>query len=481
MEAKQRNSILTVLFIGVLMGALDIAIVGPALPAIQSQFNGSARTLSWIFSIYVLFNLIGTPLMAKLSDQFGRRTIYLLDVALFGLGSLVVALSPNFDFVLLGRAIQGFGAGGIFPVASAVIGDTFPPEKRGGALGLIGAVFGLAFLVGPILGGVILTLADWHWLFLINLPVAALVIVLSLRTLPASRPDTSKSFDWLGMTVLSVMLASLAWAVNHLDVENFFPNLFSLNVLPFILLVALLLVALIQVERRVKNPILSLDLFDRTQLRLTYVLSAGAGFAEASLVFMSLLAVASLGAAGVTTKNSSYLLMPVVVAMAFGSPMAGRFLDKFGSRMVILTGTVIMAVGMFLLGLFAGSLAMFIISGLLIGLGMSALLGAPLRYIMLNEAEVSERSIAQGIVAVFASTGQLLGGTLTGAIAASRAQTSGDAAGYSLAFLVIGGISVLLVVLALQLKSRAAEQATVQHNEASHAAKQAGPAAAETR
>ncbi len=148
-----RNKILALLFVGVLMAALDIAIIGPALPSIQATFGVDERALTWVFSIYVLMNLVGTPLMAKLSDIYGRRNIYVMDVALFGLGSAIVLVSPSFGVLLLGRAIQGLGAGGIFPVAAAVIGDTFPPEKRGGALGLIGAVFGLAFIVGPILGG----------------------------------------------------------------------------------------------------------------------------------------------------------------------------------------------------------------------------------------------------------------------------------------------------------------------------------------
>ena len=98
-------------------------------------FGVDERALTWVFSIYVLMNLVGTPLMAKLSDIYGRRNIYVMDVALFGLGSAIVLVSPSFGVLLLGRAIQGFGAGGIFPVAAAVIGDTFPPEKRGGALG----------------------------------------------------------------------------------------------------------------------------------------------------------------------------------------------------------------------------------------------------------------------------------------------------------------------------------------------------------
>ncbi len=462
MEPRQRNLILTVLFIGVLMGALDIAIVGPALPAIRAQYQLNERSLSWIFSLYVLFNLIGTPLMAKLSDQFGRRSIYVLDVALFAVGSLGVALAPSFPFVLMGRAVQGFGAGGIFPVASAVIGDTFPAEKRGSALGLIGAVFGLAFLIGPILGGVILSLATWHWLFFINLPIAAVVMVLSLKYLPATRPAESKRFDWAGAITLTLMLASLALAVNQLDVQRFFASLVSIPTLPFLAAFAVLFVLLTRVEKTAENPIVPASLFNRPQLRLTYALSAGAGFAEAGLVFLPLLAVISLSGSGIQEKNASWMLMPVVLAMVVGSPTSGRMLDRFGSRTVILAGTSLLTVGMILVGLFSSSLAVFIFSGVLIGLGLSALLGAPLRYIMLNESRLEERSVAQGVVAIFSSTGQLLGGALTGAIASSSTGSGVAGTGYSLAFLVIGGISLFLAVLAIQLKSRQAEQAATQ-------------------
>ena len=156
------TEILILLFIGVLMGALDISIVGPAIPSIEKTIHVEPRALGWIFSIYVLLQLTGIPLFAKLSDMFGRRNIYALSVGIFGLGSLVVVFSNYFSILLLGRAIQGFGASGIFPIALAVIGDVFPPEKRGSALGMIGAVFGIAFIVGPILAGTLLAFFPWN-------------------------------------------------------------------------------------------------------------------------------------------------------------------------------------------------------------------------------------------------------------------------------------------------------------------------------
>ncbi|HEX7975879.1 MAG TPA: MFS transporter, partial [Anaerolineales bacterium] len=444
-----------VLFLGVLMGALDIAIIAPALPSIQASFKVGDRLLAWTFTIYVLFNLIGTPLMAKLSDTLGRRSVYILDVTLFACGSLVVALSPSFSVLLVGRALQGFGAGGIFPVASAVIGDTFPPEKRGSALGLIGAVFGLAFIIGPVLGGVVLAFLGWQWLFIVNLPIAAVVIVLSIHLLPRTRPESRPAFDWPGMASLSVLLVSLAYAINQIDTGHFLASLSSMDVWPFLLLAAMLLPIFIYIERRAADPILCLDLFSTRQAALANILSAGAGLGEVGMVFLPALAVAALG---LTKSTSSYLLMPVVLAMAIGSPVVGRLLDRLGSRVVVFVGAGLLAAGMFLLSLLASSLAMFILSGLVIGLGLSALLGAPVRYIMLNEASAENRTAAQGAITLFTSVGQLISSSLVGAVAASQ---GGGVAGYSEAYLVIGGVALLLTFLTFGLKSRAEEQATL--------------------
>ena len=224
MEDYKRNRVLLVLFIGVLMGALDIAIIGPALPSIQRDFGLNDRTLGWTIAIYVLFNLIGTPLMAKLSDLLGRRPIYLSAVTLFALGSVLVAVCPNFGVLLIGRSVQGFGSGGIFPVAVTIIGETFPAHRRGRTLGLLGAVFGLAFLIGPILGGILLMIS-WRLLFIVNLPVALLIIILSLRHLPAGKRPQQRSFDLAGMALLAGFLISLAFGLEQLDTAHLMSSL----------------------------------------------------------------------------------------------------------------------------------------------------------------------------------------------------------------------------------------------------------------
>src|SRR5690606_15233079 len=214
--AGQPTRVLAVPFGGGRRGALDIAIVGPALPAIQRDLDVDARALSWVFTIYVLFNILGAPLLAKLSDRFGRRDVYAGSLLLFAAGSITVAAAQGFDVLLAGRALQAFGAGGIFPVASAVVADTFPAERRGRALGMIGAVFGIAFLLGPLLGGLLLRWG-WQWLFLINVPAVALVIVASRRVLPHESRADRAPFDARGAVALSLMLAAAALGLNRID------------------------------------------------------------------------------------------------------------------------------------------------------------------------------------------------------------------------------------------------------------------------
>ncbi len=462
---SQRKRILLLLFFGVLMGALDIAIVGPALPAIQRAFQVNDRMIAWVVTAYILFNLVGTPLMAKLADIIGHRTIYIADILIFAAGSLVVALSPAFWMVLLGRAIQGFGASGIFPVAAAVIGDTFPPEKRGSALGMIGAVFGVAFLIGPILGGVILKFLGWHWLFLINIPVALVIVLFALRLLPNERPGLQKPFDYLGLLITSATLAALTIGVNQLDPKNLSPDtvfvsLFSIRVWPFLLTATVLLPVLWFVEKRAEDPVVQVALFKSRQIKLVTVIALGAGFGEATLVFVPVLLVLAFG---VSPHTASFMLLPAVLAMAIGSPLAGRMLDKRGSRLVILLGSGLMAAGMLIIGLIPLTVATFYLAAVLVGLGLSSLLGSPLRYIMLNEAPHHYRTAAQALIRLFTGTGQLLGSAFVGAIAASL---GGDVKGFTSAYLAVGGIAVLITLLALALKSQSAEQATVQRHEA---------------
>jgi MFS family permease len=445
---------MAVLFLGVLMGALDIAVVGPALSSLRATFGAGERDAGWIFSLYVLGNLVGTPLMAKLSDRYGRRAVYVAAVLLFAGGSLLVAAAPTFRFFLAGRSIQGLGAGGIFPVAAAVIGDTFPPERRGGALGLIGAVFGIAFMLGPVFGGLLLPFG-WHWLFLINLPVAALIIILALRRLPGGGRTERLPFDWSGMTALAGHLVLLALGISRIDTAHIGRSLDSGDVWQPLAAAGLLGLLYIIIERRARDPILRLRLYTSRQAVIAGVLAVGAGAGQLGVVYLPSMAAAAFGVSGST---ASFLQLPLVMAVSAGSPFVGRMLDRYGSRTVVVSGGLCFFAGMLMHGTMVSSLPEFIIAGMLAGLGLAALVGAPVRYIMLNEAPRAERAAAQGLMTLNISIGQLVSSALLGALIASR---GGGVPGYRSAFLFVAAVAAVLTVTAGALKDRSEEQAAM--------------------
>jgi MFS family permease len=446
----RRTRILALLFAGVMMGALDISIIGPALPAVRESFGIDERAAAWMLSIYVLFNLIGTPLMAKLSDRYGRRAVYSADVGIFAAGSLLVATAPTFGLVLAGRAVQGLGAGGIFPVASAVIGDVFPPARRGAALGLIGAVFGIAFLIGPVIGGVLL-IFGWPWLFLMNLPIAAAVMVGAWRLLPAGQVQEPRPFDVLGMAALAAALVALSFGLNRLDAADFPASLLAAEVGPLLAIAALLAIAFVHLERRAVDPIIRPGLFRSRQVGIASGLALGAGFTEAAVVFVPALFVASFG---VSTSRAAFMLLPIVAALVVGAPVFGRLLDRLGSRVVVLCATGLIVVGMTGVAAFPDRLGPVYAAGFAVGLGLAGLMGSSLRYLMLNEAPRADRGAAQGVLTVFISTGRLVGAAAVGAVIGSLPHLRG----FTAAYLVVAGLMAILAVLALALRPRDEER-----------------------
>lgn len=429
------------------MAALDIAIVGPALPALREHYGLNERAIAWVFNVFVLFNLLGLPLMARLSDVFGRRGIYALNVVLFAAGSLIVALAPPFWMVLVGRAVQGLGASGIFPVASAVVGDVVAPQKRGAALGVLGAVFGLAFIIGPILAGILL-LVGWQWLFVVNVPLAIVVFVGGLRVLPTTDTSRKRSLDAAGIVLVGIILASFAFGMNQIDTQSFLRSLLSAGVLPWLVLSAVLIPAFIRVEHRSENPLLRIGLFRSRQVVIASLLGVGAGLTEAAFVFMPAMAVEAFG---VTKSTASFMLLPLVTAVAIGSPIGGRILDRLGTRIVILASTLILTAGTAIMGFLPLTTTSFYTASVLIGIGLSGLLGSSLSYILLEESREAERTVAQGVVTLSISVGQLTGGALIGAVVAS---TAAAMRGYHLAFACIAAAAFLLTLLSLGLKKR---------------------------
>lgn len=450
----EHRKIITVLFIGVLMGALDISIVGPAIPSIEQTIQIDPEQISWIFTIYILFNLLGISLFAKLSDIYGRAGIYAISILIFGIGSLIVALSNNYTIMLSGRAVQGFGSSGILPVASAVIGDIFPPEKRGRMLGLIGAVFGVAFILGPIIAGVILTFTKWHVLFLLNIPIAVFLVYASLRTLPRKRSAEETHIDWLGIITLGLSLGALTLAINLINIKDYLADLRNWQLWALFGFAVVMLLYYIYHELNTKDPVLNIRYFKSRQISTAAFLALGTGFFQAFFIFLPRLAVQIWD---MTPATASFMIIPLVMASAIGSPLFGRLIDKLGTRIVIMIGLILITSGMLIGMTETTSKIWFYIAGAFTGLAFSILSGPALRYILLNETSSRERAASQAVITIFISTGQIVNATIIGAIIGSYQD---PVKGYSNSFGFLAIISVILLAMSFRLKKREVEIST---------------------
>ncbi len=430
-ESSAGRALLPVLFIGVFMAALDTAVIGPVVPALREGFGVDNRTVGLVISGFVLFSLCSTVLMANLSDRYGRRPIYLASVALFGLGSLLTALSPRFWMIIAGRIVQGFGAGGITPTAGAVVGDHFTPAERGRALGLLGATYGMAFVLGPPLAGLLMITLGWRWIFLLNLPIAALILVWAARVLPGPAGGGTLPFDRAGVLITFCLLAAFVVGIT--------------GARPWWLIASgTLLPVLIAVEARAARPMIPLSLFANRQLAKTYLLALGGGFGMGGVIFLTSIATTAYA---VGARHAGFVLLPLVLASMLGSTLSGRSLHRLGPRVLLLLGFALLAAGYAGCALTGAGLWVFLIATIPVGLGLGVVVGGALRSIALDEAPGQLRASGQGLINICNAVGTLGAIAIIGALA----DRGGGAAGFTLAYLGLAGLMAAMLTVALRL------------------------------
>ncbi len=438
--------LLLTLGLGVFAGALDLGVLSPALPAIAHGFGVAPRDVAWAFTLYLFANVVSIPIMTKLSDALGRRSIYTLCVAIFAAGSVLAIAAPSFPVFLLARAIQAAGAGGIFPVATAAIADRVPIERRGSALGMLGAIWGLAAIIGPGFGGAVTHFVSWHWIFAANVPLAIAVIVLAQKYVPASAARVRGPLDLAGLAVLSLGLLGVMVGLTRLDTRAAaFGNSITFGALA---VAAVAFGLLVPIERRAAAPVIAPALFATRQLALTYALEVLIGLLEGALFFIP---AALVAADGVSPLAAGGIAAVGAIAFVAVIPAAGRALDRFGSRAVLLVGATLTAAG---LALFAFTLATLwlAVAGIAVaGIGFGALLGAPTRYIITNEVPPTSRATAVGLLSVFLIIGQIFGGSLAGGAVGGRID---DVDGYRLAYEIFAAIALVAACGTLALASR---------------------------
>ncbi len=434
--------LLVTLGLGVFAGALDLGVLSPALPALARAFKVGPDALAWVFTLYLLANIASIPIMTKLADRNGRRPVYIACVAIFAVGSVAAISARSFTFFLIARAIQAAGAGGIFPVATAAIADRVPVERRGAALGLVAATWGLAAIIGPSLGGVLTHVLSWHWIFAANIPLAVVVIAMARTTVPAKVSNVRGPLDIGGIVTLTLGLLAVMIGLTRLGVL----------LAPMLAIGVAFFAAFVGIERQAKEPVVRLYLFTQRQLQVTYALEVLIGILEGALFFIPAALVAAqhmtyAAAGGIAALGA---LMFVVVI-----PGAGRALDAVGSRWVLTVGTVLTALGLCIFAFGFATLWISIAAMVIAGIGFGALLGAPTRYIITNSVTADQRAGAVGLLSIFLIIGQIFGGSLAGGIVAAHAV---DLQGYRDAYFAFTLIAVVAAALTLALASKAGER-----------------------
>ncbi len=214
--------------IGIFMAALDNGIISAALTTINASFSVSPSWGAWGITLYTLGLAVSVPIIGKLSDRYGRKKLFMIEIALFGIGSLLVAVSSSFPMFLAARLIQSLGGGGIFIIGSSYVLTSLPKESQGKTLGLLGGMNGIAAVLGPNIGSLLLdATGNWHWLFLINIPIAIILFILGYLFINEHKLNIIKPLDFIGCIILSLAILSIMLGITHLDSANFLNSLWT--------------------------------------------------------------------------------------------------------------------------------------------------------------------------------------------------------------------------------------------------------------
>ena len=410
---SERGPVLLAIMVSTGLIAIDATILATAVPSIVRDVGGFAQ-FPWLFSVYLLAQAVSVSVYAKLADTVGRKPIMLLGIGLFLVGSVLCGLAWSMPALIAFRAVQGLGAGAVFPMAITIAGDIYTVAERAVAQGYIASVWAISSVVGPTLGGVFAELGVWRWIFFVNVPLCALAAVLIVRNLHESVERSRHRIDFLGAGLLTVGMTLLllgvleggrAWAWTSATSWTIFG------------VGAALLVVFVFVERRAAEPVLPLWVFSRRLLATTTLLSLGVGVVLIGLT--SYIPAYLQNSLGVSPVVAGLALAALTLGWPLAASLSGRlFYMRYGFRPTILIGLGFVLVGTAALALLAGSpsVATVAVACFVTGVGMG-LVASPSLIAAQASVEWHERGVATGTNALARSIGSAAGAAVLGAMA----------------------------------------------------------------